>query len=187
MNTIKDCKNTQPLLASFVDNELSHAETGRVRAHLSGCAVCQSIVDDFAATARLISTLPTVAGPSADFEARLARRIADESLAPKPSVFGKLRSWWGGITIAPVTQFAPAFAAVLVVLIPAGYLFTGRNAAKPSGVTIASPPASAASLVASDPTLAELFNEHTAFSATQPLSDPAQSATDGFAPMEAEN
>ncbi|MBC8141415.1 MAG: zf-HC2 domain-containing protein [Armatimonadetes bacterium] len=175
----QSCQKIQPLLAPFVDSETSPQEREQVERHLQGCAVCQSIVDDFAATARLVSTLPTPT-LSAGFEAALARRIADSSLAPKPvSLWNKLLAWWedtapNGVRVAPT--FAVAAVMLLLIGLPTTWLLTGRNV--PLGITkqvVATPTTDAASLVASDPAIAELWDEHRSFAAAQPLGDPAQS------------
>src|SRR5579859_7623314 len=95
MATMKDCKSVQPLLSEYVDGELSEEVTWSVKLHLASCAVCSRIADDFCATARLVSSLPEPSGPSEGFEAMLARRIADQMLAPKPlTTWGKLLRWW---------------------------------------------------------------------------------------------
>ncbi len=180
MATMNDCKQIQPQLAEYVDGELSEERAGQVKTHVRSCAVCQSIADDFASTARLVSSLPVPKGPSASFEAMLARRIADECLAPKPlSPLDKLRLWWDEKSMPSASGFraAPAFAgafAVLVALLPAGYLLTRPDSAKvPTDLFASASPDAAANLVASDPMLTELWNEHTAFSSAQPLGDPA--------------
>ncbi|MBC8137541.1 MAG: zf-HC2 domain-containing protein [Fibrella sp.] len=184
MATMNDCKQIQPLLAEYVDGELAEDSTWQVKMHVQSCAVCQSIADDFASTARLVSSLPVPSGPSASFEAMLARRIADECLAPKPlSTLGKLRLWWDE-KITPSAgatghRLNPALAgafAVLIALLPAGYLLTRPDSpTKPP--EFAATPDAAANLVASDPTLTELWDEHTAFSSAQPLGDPATALT----------
>ena len=181
MNYEQNCKKIQPLLASFVDEELSPGEREQVRGHLAGCAVCESIAHDFASTARLVATLPPPPALSAGFEAALARRIADGSLAPKPlSPMAKLRQWWeDAAPTAP--RLAPVLATVAVTLlavaIPTGLVLTGRNTSpgmRQPVATASVSPSDAAALVASDPTLAELWNEHRTFAAAQPLGDPAQ-------------
>lgn len=184
---MKDCKQIQPLLAEYIDGELTEDSAWQVKMHVQSCAVCQSIADDFAATARLVSSLPVPKGPSASFEAMLARRIADGCLAPKPlSPFDKLRLWWDEKTAPSATGYRlnPALAgafALLIALFPAGYLLTHPdNRAVESGKEYvhASPsPDTAANLVANDPALTELWDEHTAFSSAQPLGDPATALT----------
>ncbi|MBC7806131.1 MAG: zf-HC2 domain-containing protein [Akkermansiaceae bacterium] len=183
MATMNDCKQIQPLLAEYADGELIGETTRQVETHVQSCAVCQSIADDFAATARLVSSLPTPKGPSANFEAMLARRIADECLAPKPlSPLDKLRVWWDEKTAPSAAgyRFAPALAGafvVLVALFPAGYLLTRSDNVTVTRVLPLSSPDTAANLVASDPTLTELWDEHTSFSSAQLLGDPATALT----------
>lgn len=185
---MNDCKNIQPLLSEYVDGELADEATRRVKTHVLSCAVCQSIADDFASTARLVSSLPVPKGPSANFEAMLARRIADQCLTPKPlSPLDKLRLWWDEATAPNTTGYRlnPALAgafALLVVLFPTAYFMTHTSSQSNTGLPIAqasASPDSAANLVADDPTLNELWNEHTAFSSAQTLGDPATALT-GF-------
>ncbi len=179
MATMNDCKNIRPLLVEYADGELGETQAWQVKLHVQSCAVCASIANDFAGTARLVSSLPSPKGPSANFEALLARRIADGCLAPKPlSPLGRVRLWWEeqAAHSRPVYRFAPAFVAVVVVLmatLPTGYLLT-HPIRTVAGVSTPSPlPDTTKNLVASDPALTELWNEHTAFSAAQPLGDPA--------------
>jgi anti-sigma factor RsiW len=181
---MNDCKQIQPLLAEYVDGELAGEATRRVKTHVQSCAVCQSIADDFASTARLVSSLPVPKGPSVNFEAMLARRIADQCLAPKPlSPLDKLRLWWDESTAPSATGYRlnPALAgafALLVVLFPTGYFMTHNQVDTKLPVAQASAsPNAAANLVASDPTLTELWDEHTAFSSAQTLGDPATALT----------
>ncbi len=180
MATMNDCKTVQPLLAEYVDGELAETQAWQVKMHVQSCAVCQSISDDFAATARLVSSLPVPKGPSASFEEMLARRIADECLAPKPlSAFDKLRVWWDEKTASvpigyrPTPAFAATFA-LLIALFPTSYLLTHSGSRTTTPETHPSTvPVTAANLVSNDPGLTELWNEHAAFSSAQPLGDPA--------------
>lgn len=178
MATMNDCKTVQPLLAEYVDGELAEKAAWQVKLHLSSCAVCSRIADDFSATARLVSSLPEPVGPSANFEAMLARRIADQCLQPKPlTTWDRVRLWWDEQTAPGVKRpLAPALAAVaaLVAMFPTAYLLTHQPgpAIKPVVIASASPEA-AAHLVEGDPALRELWDEHATFSSAQALGDPA--------------
>ena len=179
MATITDCKIIQPLLSAYTDDELVPQQSEQVKSHLHSCAVCATIADDFQNTARLVATLPAPPALSKNFEALLARRIADECLAPKPvSPLGKWQAWWDDVATARPVRLSPAFAAIAasVVLIPAGYFAT--RTVNPPVVQTDATPGIAANLVASDPMLTELADEHIAFSAAQPLGDPAQAGFD---------
>ncbi len=188
MNLRNDCQKIESLLAPFVDGEIAPRERDHVEQHLQGCVVCASIVADFAATARLVATLPAPPALSSGFEAALARRIADQSLAPKPvspwsKLGGRVQEWWHNA--APNgNRFAPAFAVAvtfLVIGLPTAWVLTGRDTGEAEPMATASTmpttPMDVAGLVASDPVLAELYNEHRSFAAAQPLGDPAQSVS----------
>lgn len=123
MASILDCRRIQPRLSEYVDGVLSPDETWEVEKHVAACAVCARVADDFAATTRLLGSLPS-AEPSADFAARLALRLADQSLAPRPlTLWGRLRNAWedrprpvraaaaSGVALACLV---PVFAVVVV-------------------------------------------------------------------------
>jgi anti-sigma factor RsiW len=82
MATIRDCAKIQPLLSEYVDDTLTEQVAWDVKMHVTSCAVCAKIADDFAATSRLLGELPSME-LSANFEAMLTKRLADESLRPR--------------------------------------------------------------------------------------------------------
>lgn len=186
MATMNDCKKIQPLLSEYVDGELTEETAWTVKLHLSSCAVCGRIADDFAATARLVASLPEPKGPSEGFEAALARRIADQMLVPKPlSAWDKVRLWFDEATNpASHPQRRPmvlATATALAAAIPAVIFFTHQTQLPGPPTPPSLPPVTTAQIVVSDPALSELWNEHAAFSSAQPLGDPATNPnTDGL-------
>lgn len=167
MATMLDCKKIQPLLSEYVDGALPEDTAWQVKLHLSSCAVCQKVTDDFTGTARLLATLPTVE-TSAGFEDALARRIADMTLKPRPvSLLERLRIWWS----EPISARRPvlASAAVFAVLIPVAFVVTMQKTVTQPQPT----PAPTALVVESDPTLEQLSVEHTAFSSAEKMGDPS--------------
>src|SRR6187455_1334329 len=92
MATMLDCKKIQPLLSEYVDGALSDAMAWNVKMHVSSCAVCAQVADELRATANLLSALPALE-PSANFEAMLAKRLANQVLTPhRPTFAERLRS-----------------------------------------------------------------------------------------------
>jgi anti-sigma factor RsiW len=126
MSNLRDCRSLLPLLAPYVDGELSSDEQWRVETHIATCAVCGKVVADFAATARMMQSLPTPE-LSADFDSRLAGRLADITLAPRrPRLLDRLRLAWA---IAPAR---PVWATVAVVaMVPLFAIATVRLAQRP--------------------------------------------------------
>lgn len=85
MSTMRDCSSIRPQLGAFVDGELDADTLWSVEKHCATCSVCARIAAELSATARMLRDLPASA-PSADFDARLAARLADVVLAsPRPS------------------------------------------------------------------------------------------------------
>lgn len=180
MATMNDCKTFQPLLAEYVDGELADKKAWEVKLHLASCAVCTRIADDFRATARLVSSLPEPSGPSLNFEAMLAARIADQCLKPVPaSPWSRFQAWWGGVVPAmPARAFAPTLATVAlaaVIALPMTYVATRTKTQTKvrTDVPTTTGVPSKANLVESDSEMSELYNDHVAFAAAQPLGDPA--------------
>lgn len=127
MSTMLDCKKIQPALSEFIDGALPEERAFEIRRHLGSCAVCSRVADELTSTVRLVATLPSVK-PSASFDDKLAARLANIVLTPRPSTLSeKLAAWWGRPRVRPAV--ASGFA--LVALAPVCF-FLLRPAAKPS-------------------------------------------------------
>src|SRR6476646_6265157 len=105
MATMLDCKKVQPLLSEYVDGALPSDTAWDVKLHVASCAVCARVADELAATAKLLQSLPTLE-PSANFEAALAKRLADKVLTPKRPSLGQriaaaLGGWWSRPILRP--------------------------------------------------------------------------------------
>ena len=160
MASILDCRKIQPRLSGYVDGALPRDEAWEIEKHLSACAVCARVADDFAATTRLLRTLPEAA-PSADFEARLALRLADQSLAPRPmGVWGRWRLAWRERPRG--ARAAAASGLALACLAPVAALVAVRT--RP-----ATPPAAVAD--ASSASLEEIVRVHVRASSSEPLGE----------------
>jgi len=167
MATMLDCKKIQPLLSEFVDNALDGDTAWKVKLHVSSCAVCEQVAGEIRATASLLSGLPA-RETSSGFEAALAARLADRVLAPRRvSLWERMRMAWA-FPATPVLRPALASAAALAMLVPAT-LITLRG----THVSPASGPATTKVSVADASGLQSLWDEHAAYSASEPLGDQA--------------
>ena len=118
MATILDCKAVQPQISEYIDGAMDNADAAwAIKLHLSSCAVCTQVAEDLTQTTRLLQALPGL-DTSANFEAALARRLADQVLQPRrPSILDGVREWWSGL---PSYRTAFASAAALAAVVPAG-------------------------------------------------------------------
>jgi len=161
MSTMRDCSNIRNLLGSYVDGELDDASVWTVEKHCATCSVCSRIAADLGATARLLRELP-IEEPSADFDARLAARLADVVLAaPRPSWRDR---WFRPRVLRPVHRTAPvrAFAIAAAACLLAAPLvrapFAARNAATPGEVAVSEPVA-----------LEDIVQDHVHAASSEPL------------------
>jgi anti-sigma factor RsiW len=166
MATMLDCKKIQPLLSEYIDGALDSEKAWSVKMHIASCAVCSTVADELRGTAALLQTLPP-REPSANFEAMLAKRLADQVLTPhRPSFLERLRTWWDTPQVRPVATSAVALAAVVpmalfVVLRPHA---TGGQ--QPRSV-IGTP---GTETVADDEaTVNQLWRDHISYASTEPL------------------
>lgn len=112
-----DCKAVQPLLAEYVDGVLPNDTQWKVKLHLSSCSVCALVADEFAQGARLLSGLERQE-PSANFDAMLARRLADVTMKPRrENPFDRIREWWNQPRLRPAFGALAAAAALLPVAV----------------------------------------------------------------------
>ncbi len=166
MATILDCKTVQPQISEYIDGAMVNADAAwAIKLHLSSCAVCTQVAEDLTQTTRLLQALPTL-DTSANFEAALARRLADQVLQPRrPSLLDGVREWWSGL---PTYRTAFASAAALAAVLPVGFVLAYHAGAVNRPASPASPSVRSA---ASDPSLDELFNEHMSYASSEPLAD----------------
>jgi anti-sigma factor RsiW len=169
MATILDCKKIQPLLSEYVDGTLPLDTAWEVKLHVASCGVCDRVAAELAATAALLQSLPTYE-PSADFEAALAKRLADQVLTPKRPALGRRileasSAWWS----RPFVRPALASGVALAALVPTALFLTHRGGGNTR--LVASPAATPA--VGESSTMDQLWREHTAYASSQPLGDPA--------------
>jgi len=176
MGSMKDCSKVQSLLAEYVDGVLEGEAAWDVKLHLSSCAVCSRIADDFRATSRLLGTLER-AEPSASFEDALSRRLADLSLKPRPATpWERVRSWWSEQSGA--RRPALASAAALAAIVPLALVIAGQRAGQFQARTGASPaPRQIATgdtrTARGEDTLRELWGGHSEYASSLPLGDQA--------------
>ena len=174
MATMLDCKKVQPLLSEFVDGTLPEETNWEVKLHVTSCAVCQKVADDFTATARLLGNLER-AEPSAGFEAALAARLADLSLKPhRPTLRERFAEWWQaqGAARRPVLASAAAIAALAPVAVVAVLNLPGRDGGAEAMAGAAAPPVGIQTASWSEgESLEELYDDHAEFSSSLLLGD----------------
>jgi anti-sigma factor RsiW len=176
MATMLDCKKIQPLLSEYVDGTLPDQSAWDVKMHVTSCAVCSQVARELTATANLLSSLPTLE-PSANFEAMLAKRLADQVLSPhKPTFTERLRNglseWWS----RPLTRPAVATGVVFAALLPVAVLMTQPMKPVYDSVAVTSPspiPTQPAAPRNDSGTLDDLWREHSSYVSTEPLGDSA--------------
>ncbi|GAB4453483.1 MAG: hypothetical protein OHK0029_06410 [Armatimonadaceae bacterium] len=187
MATIRDCKKIQPLLSEFVDGTLSERDDWEVKMHVASCAVCAQIAEDFSATSRLLSSLPQPV-LSSNFEAALAKRLADESLRPLPvspwqRVVRRVQEAWHrpGLRASMTTGLAlAALAPALFVLAPR--LMSSGSEGNSRPVAIATPSQNVGTSSgavrgttsgAESEILDEVLSEHVSYASSEPFSNPS--------------
>jgi hypothetical protein len=142
-----------------VDGALDGDMAWSIKLHLGGCAVCSRVEQELRGTANLLSALPGTT-PSANFEAKLAARLADQVLQPRrPTVIDRLRDWWYDAPYArpaALTSGAAALAAMIPLAI-VGLHSEGASSQNPSVRNIVSRPTA---IGASTTTLEQVWAEH---------------------------
>lgn len=124
MTSMLDCKKIQPRLSEYVDGALDRETAWNFKLHLSSCGVCSQIETEFRATTNLLRSLPD-RGPSMDFEAKLAKRLADQVLQPRhPSLVSRMRDWWYD---APYARPAVTSGLALAAVLPVAFLAFGGD------------------------------------------------------------
>jgi len=145
MSSIRDCRSLLPLLGPYADGELAPDETWTVEKHVATCAVCAKVVADFAATSRLLQSLPAPE-LSADFDARLAARLADITLTPRRA------RWTDRFRVASGPRPGRSVWAPLAValVVPAFAFLAFRSIGKPSPEVARAADHSALEVIAGD-------------------------------------
>jgi anti-sigma factor RsiW len=117
MASILDCNKIQAGLSEYIDGALPVEQADATQAHLRSCAVCTKVAEELTQTTRLLAFLPRPE-PTADFEQKLALRLAGQALRPKPITFGeKLSAWWSRPRVRPAVASGLAVACLVPVLI----------------------------------------------------------------------
>lgn len=179
MATIRDCTRIQPLLSEYVDGTLTDQVSWDVKMHITSCAVCAKIADDFTATSRLLGDLPQ-RELSANFEAMLTKRLADESLRPRPlnpwtRLTNALSDAWQNTTRRSVMATGVAVA----MLVPLTAFMMNRQFTQTGATQIAavSSPTPIAKIPAGSETPSldanKAWDSHLSYAASEPLGDPA--------------
>ena len=181
MASMLDCKKIQGRLSEYVDSALDRETAWSIKLHLASCGVCSLVESELQATTSLLRSLPDV-GPSANFDAKLAMRLADQVLQPRrASLLDRVRDWWYD---APYARPAVTSGLALAAVLPAAFLFlSGHNTAPSANLRPQSARITTASAATGDGTLEQVWAEH---ASSDPLGDnsgmlltPTSLSTDG--------
>jgi anti-sigma factor RsiW len=168
MATIRDCKRIQPLLSEYVDGTLTEEQAWTVQMHVSTCAVCSQIAEDFTATTRLLAALPEPK-LSENFEAMLAKRLADESLQPQPlTLWTRCKSVIVEAWHRPSVRMGMATGTVLAMIVPMAFFATSK------GIVPGKAPVATATpevIMGSTNSLEQLLTEHVTYASSEPFSE----------------
>jgi anti-sigma factor RsiW len=179
MATIRDCTKIQPLLSEYVDGTLADQVSWDVKMHITSCAVCAKIADDFTATSRLLGELPQME-LSANFEAMLTKRLADEALRPYPlTPWTRLKNTLSELWQNTARRNIMATGVAVAMMVPLAVVvmnrsFPGNDAthiavvASPTPV-VGTPEATEAPSLDPD----QVWSGHLSYSASGPLGDPS--------------
>ena len=163
-----NCQTVKALLSEFADERLDAATAWQVQTHLADCRGCGQISRDLESVGRMLKTLPTV-GPSAQFDAALAQRLAltRRPAAPPQSkiarVFSLGRLANASRFVTTAQRLRPALALSLVIAggVIAAYVPGHFGPQAPSAATRSADPAFVADCVA----------QHHRDAAAEPLAD----------------
>lgn len=97
------CKQIESRLSAYVDQELSHVDSARVRAHLHDCAACNEVAAEMSRVKQLLAAIPEVEVP-VGLEDRLQRAVFGEPVRAAR----RFRIAWAG-SAAFVCAFAGAW------------------------------------------------------------------------------
>lgn len=177
MATIRDCTKIQPLLSEYVDGTLADQVSWDVKMHLTSCAVCAKIADDFTATSRLLGELPPME-LSANFEAMLTKRLADEALRPHPlTPWTRLTNALSELWQNSARRNVMATGVAVAMIIPLAVVVMNRPLVESAGnpVVVVTSPTPVAQNSAGNETpslnVDDFLNEHRSYDASGPLSD----------------
>lgn len=154
-----DCKKIQPMLSEFIDGTLPENQSWDVQMHLASCAVCTRASAELAAMVQLVGSLPE-RGPSENFDDKLAARLANIVLTPRPQTLReKLSAFWQ----RPAAR--PAVASGLAATVLASACFFLLRPTPPVAAT-------------EDAMLTQIVKEHANFASSEPLANPSDLLTD---------
>lgn len=126
------CETVEPLLSEFADDTLNAATSWQVQMHLAECAGCDKISRDLRAVRQMLSALPA-RQPSAQFDARLAQRLA---LTRKPRKQQTWQDWLGRIFPSPRPLLRPALALGVAITTAGGMLLLPMRPVPPPPLTV---------------------------------------------------
>lgn len=106
------CEECQTAIEEYIDEALAVRTAREVSAHLSSCAVCARVHDEFKREQAIYASYQRDVEVTPSLWTGIEARIKREPFIKAPGLFEKLRDRFAGSFGAP--RFSPAFAAVLV-------------------------------------------------------------------------
>lgn len=128
MNPAAGSDRWTDLLSDYLDGELSPGERRDLEEHVAGCGACRAALEGLRAVVERAPALREDEEPPADLWPAIQGR-----LRPRRSRWGWLRALAPGEGTASAAWWRPAMAAAIVVLaVAAGLLFTSRGGQAPA-------------------------------------------------------
>jgi anti-sigma factor RsiW len=106
-----DCKNTQTLIAGYLDHELDPVRSLEIEDHLHACAVCSQVYENHQVLSKGLRTGSVYFKAPADLQKRVQRSVRQAAKAESPP---RWLSWSWVRMAAPMA----AAAIVLLALVP---------------------------------------------------------------------
>lgn len=157
------CETSKSLLSEFTDETLDAPTAWQVQTHLAECGSCRSVSRELLSLRQMLQGLPTLQ-PSAQFEAKLAQRLAlTRRPAPRISWQVSLQSRLRETFHRPAAALRPALAL--------GFGLSAIAAAIWIPQFQVTPPDAVAVRVADRAFVADCVAQHRREAAAEPLAD----------------
>ena len=153
------CEKVKSLLSEFADETLDVAAAWQVQTHLADCTACHRLSGELRSLRQMLQGLPTQQ-PSAQFEARLAERLA---LTRRPQTRITWRNRFAGTFHFSGLRLRPALALGFALSAVAAFVWMPQR--------LAAPPEAPAARVMDRAFVADCVAQHRREAATEPLAD----------------
>jgi len=155
------CNKIRPLISEYIDEALDPRRSAEVDRHLTSCAECRQIADDFRANKSVLASMP-LRQTSSNFDAALAQRIAAVNQQRAK------QSWLARIAEAlrpsRTNVWRPAFATMAAVTVVASTMFALR-------IQPSTPSVHPTTSAAEQALIQQCVVQHRSYAEAQPLND----------------